>query len=45
MRDEHTLQQRQIIHILIDFGAVGVFRALMSRQYMCAPNYERNFIG
>ena len=45
MRDTHTLQQRQIIHILIDSWAVGVFRALISRQYMCAPNYERDFIG
>jgi len=45
MRDDHTLQQRQIIHILIDLGAVGAFRALISRQYMCAPNYERDFIG
>ena len=45
MRDEHTLQQRQIIHILIDCGAVGVFRALISRQYMLAPRYEQTFVG
>ena len=45
MRDEHTLRQRQIIHILIDYGAVGVFRALISRQYMLAPRYEQTFVG